>query len=926
MFNEMIMKVKAEFDDSKAKRQMKEFADETKKIGQSIKQDEIITDKDIQNFQKFNREFERYLKSMLQLTSQFQKTLESLQKANSGGGGTGSGGFGGGGFGGLGGSGGGFDGLTRTLLGKAAHIFSIYNLVKNVHQGMNLIRQEETYAAPLATRMGGYGSDFRRTRLDFNQIGDRYYIPTMEAMRVGNTYMSLAGVQNWRQNLNDIFYASRGMGLDDMYLAQIFGLQQRMTGGQTNLKQFAETLTGAIKQSGMQGRDQEMVDAINNLTQKIYEHETTVSTQQQNDLIGLMTYFSQKNPGFKGMKGAQLGAGLDSMLSDTNNPLVMMMMGYGTKYTGLSGMWALETQMSKGLTTQNLSTFITNLQKMNSNPDWQRIMLDKLLQQYGIQNHVDATNLLLRPDIVKDLQNGKTQDVLKKIQQSGHTDLAQQFQNYMNSDAAKYAQEGVFYQDVQKNLGEYPNQLWTGAMNLIDSNMPPWLAGALFTAGSFGAKGIFKGIGSLVRWGKGRFFGGGGGATPPKGTPPTGGGGGGATAGEAVGAEAGAAEAVGAEAVGAEAAVGGAEAAGGLAIGGETAGLLGGATLLAPEVMLPLLGLGVGAYTLYSMLNRTPAQKAIADQATKKQESPQDKLLNKQNMILKKWEDLLIKEEKLVDRQMKLYNGAGTATPMGAANLPAATQDPLGQMVEQVFGVTINSLTPMIKAISALLSGLFGGGNGGSGSNLQKTSYTSGGSGFTAMPLNDNFNMTPDEVNAWINKYAPAGSIMRGQGAAFVEAAKKTGLDVRYLVAHAALETAWGTSRIAKDKYNFYGIGAVDWNPYGGAKSFGRTPAEGIIAGAEWIKQNFIDRGQNTLYKMLHSPNHAYASDPNWDTKIASIMAKAPTATLNVNVSGSIAGLTPENNHVVATSLAYKIRQAPDLSQVFRLGQRAVYI
>lgn len=150
-----------------------------------------------------------------------------------------------------------------------------------------------------------------------------------------------------------------------------------------------------------------------------------------------------------------------------------------------------------------------------------------------------------------------------------------------------------------------------------------------------------------------------------------------------------------------------------------------------------------------------------------------------------------------------------------------------------------------------------------------------GGVGSTQMKLDNGFNMSIEEINAWIDAKAPSNSLMKGRGKAFYIAAEQTGLDVRYIVAHAAHETAWGTSNIANNKYNFFGIGAFDSDPYNMAFNWD-TPDKGIINGAGWIYQNYTKRGQNTLHSMNHHNTHSYATDPRWGEKIAAIMKTAP--------------------------------------------------
>ena len=63
-------------------------------------------------------------------------------------------------------------------------------------------------------------------------------------------------------------------------------------------------------------------------------------------------------------------------------------------------------------------------------------------------------------------------------------------------------------------------------------------------------------------------------------------------------------------------------------------------------------------------------------------------------------------------------------------------------------------------------------------------------------------------------------SPLAGKGATFKEAEERYGVNALYLMAHSALESAWGRSQIARDKNNFFGIAAYDTSPYLSAKSF----------------------------------------------------------------------------------------------------------
>ena len=116
-------------------------------------------------------------------------------------------------------------------------------------------------------------------------------------------------------------------------------------------------------------------------------------------------------------------------------------------------------------------------------------------------------------------------------------------------------------------------------------------------------------------------------------------------------------------------------------------------------------------------------------------------------------------------------------------------------------------------------------------------------------------------------------SLLENKGATFKEAEEHYHINALYLLAHSALESDWGRSKIAKDKNNFFGITAYDTTPYLSAKTFDDVD-KGILGATKWIKENYIDRGRIFLGNKASGMNVEYASDPYWGEKIASVMMK----------------------------------------------------
>ncbi|SCT92555.1 mannosyl-glycoprotein endo-beta-N-acetylglucosaminidase [Staphylococcus aureus] len=136
-----------------------------------------------------------------------------------------------------------------------------------------------------------------------------------------------------------------------------------------------------------------------------------------------------------------------------------------------------------------------------------------------------------------------------------------------------------------------------------------------------------------------------------------------------------------------------------------------------------------------------------------------------------------------------------------------------------------------------------------------------------------------------LNKILKGKGTLNNQGKAFAEACKKNNINEIYLIAHAFLESGYGTSNFASGRcgaYNYFGIGAYDNNPNYAmtfAKNKGWTsPAKAIMGGASFVRKDYINKGQNTLYRIRWNPKnpatHQYATAIEWCQHQASTIAK----------------------------------------------------
>ncbi|MDO4813760.1 MAG: glucosaminidase domain-containing protein [Gemella sp.] len=140
-------------------------------------------------------------------------------------------------------------------------------------------------------------------------------------------------------------------------------------------------------------------------------------------------------------------------------------------------------------------------------------------------------------------------------------------------------------------------------------------------------------------------------------------------------------------------------------------------------------------------------------------------------------------------------------------------------------------------------------------------------------------NYTAEELNQVIEKFGGTTSKLYNQGEAFKEAEEKYGVNALYLLSHAALESAWGKTKIAQDKNNFFGIGAVDNSPYKSAKEFANEK-EGVLGGAEWITNRYLKSTSFPasgayLGNKTEGMNKNYSTDSAWGYKISEIMVRS---------------------------------------------------
>ena len=167
---------------------------------------------------------------------------------------------------------------------------------------------------------------------------------------------------------------------------------------------------------------------------------------------------------------------------------------------------------------------------------------------------------------------------------------------------------------------------------------------------------------------------------------------------------------------------------------------------------------------------------------------------------------------------------------------------------------------------------------------------------FVFAKLSDGYSgaVTAQQINAFIDSIASTyeasygcTSVLRNSGDAFIEAARESGVNEVYLLAHAILESACGCSALARGtlngSMNMFGIAAYDSDPNQAAayaQGQGWNSAKAAVkGGAAWIASHYIhaETNQDTIYQMrwnVSSGSHQYATSLTWANSMSKLMNK----------------------------------------------------
>ena len=143
------------------------------------------------------------------------------------------------------------------------------------------------------------------------------------------------------------------------------------------------------------------------------------------------------------------------------------------------------------------------------------------------------------------------------------------------------------------------------------------------------------------------------------------------------------------------------------------------------------------------------------------------------------------------------------------------------------------------------------------------------------MALNKPSGLTLEQFKKVLSDSKDKNKIFENNAEYFYYIEKQYNINGIFVAAVGIHESAWGTSKIAKDKMNLFGYGAYDSNPYNGAYSFSDYSECIDLIARVFVKYYLNPKGtaiyggekaQGTYYNgpTLSGINTKYATDKNW--------------------------------------------------------------
>lgn len=303
-----------------------------------------------------------------------------------------------------------FGNKVASLTGKVIAAMNIKNYLSS---GMGLAQSNNLNSMGTYSRLGIYGSDFKKGTSDAYAIGKDLGYNANDTMSLQNQLLNTAGFKNKSsldKDTKNIQEFSKAYGLDTSEVIPMYSeLVKRGGLEQGEASKVTDLVSSSVEKQGMQGRESEQVRAINKVLDVMTNGKINVSSDDLKASAAQLEALGRFNPALKGEKGAELLSKAQGLF-DTKDPKMLRLFGFGTgEYQGLTGLHKLKMRMENGtLDEENIKTFANNLNNflpggLKEDNEEAIAIVSSILEQQGFTATQGDTfaKLLARGDLQK---------------------------------------------------------------------------------------------------------------------------------------------------------------------------------------------------------------------------------------------------------------------------------------------------------------------------------------------------------------------------------------------------------------------------------------------------------------------------------------------------------------------------------------------
>ena len=341
----------------------------------------------------------------------------------------------------------------------AAGATKAYSYIKSgaesTHEGEMLAH--DTYGSTL------WYNDYYKAKKDAYDVGSKYGVDYSEVLTAGQQNIKLTGVagqtkaeqlSNYSSDIQGIIQGASGLNVDSSLLSQATGRMTKQgvssVGDQTKLTKI---ISGAIVSSGMVGREEEMINVLNGLSDDLYTKSSTVTQEMLGNQYGLYTALQSADPNLKGEKGAEAVQSITSLMQSDNEEIYNLAnIGSGGQFTGIQGRYKYKQLQEKNPT--ELAGYVL---KGSSSMGYSDDMLRLSLSEMGLNTDTIEAMIASKNDIINGTYNGNL--FSKANEQQGEQYMGDRNQNWLNSNTLTKERYDLSKQNAKETAGSVWNDV-----------------------------------------------------------------------------------------------------------------------------------------------------------------------------------------------------------------------------------------------------------------------------------------------------------------------------------------------------------------------------------------------------------------------------------------------------------------------------------